>query len=78
MVISKFSGILDKNVEKPYWEQHPFVDEGLMKLVQMVPVMDIESATIRFVYPDDLDYYKSDVSLVFRDLDECCFKKLVF
>jgi len=63
MVEEKFTQIPDKNQSKANWSHlHPFATP--MKLVKMVPVMDLRSLTIRFATPDDDEHYKSDVSKV--------------
>lgn len=61
MVISKFSHIINKNVESPKWVDHPFLKEHHQTKVHVVPVKDSRTLTINFPTGDLEKFYKSGV-----------------
>lgn len=62
MVVSKFSGIVNKNVEAPRWNDAPFLTDQQASKVSIVPVKDSRSLTISFPTGDLEKHYKSSVS----------------
>lgn len=61
MVISRFSEIINKNVESPKWSQHPFLPEHYSTKILIVPIKDSRTLTLTFP-TDDLDqFYKASV-----------------
>ncbi|KPM06648.1 insulin-degrading enzyme-like protein [Sarcoptes scabiei] len=59
MVVPLFTPIQNRNVEPPKWLINPYDQNSLMKQVQVVPVKDKRSLELIFVYPDELEHYKS-------------------
>ncbi|KAG4071853.1 hypothetical protein HA402_006014 [Bradysia odoriphaga] len=59
MVVSKFSGIVNKNVEAPRWNDAPFLADQEATKVSIVPVKDSRSLTISFPTGDLEKHYKS-------------------
>lgn len=62
MVVPLFTPIQNRNVEPPKWLINPYDQNSLMKQVQVVPVKDKRSLELIFVYPDELEHYKSSVN----------------
>lgn len=62
MVVSKFSGIVNKNVVAPRWNDAPFLTDQQASKVSIVPVKDSRSLTISFPTGDLEKHYKSSVS----------------
>lgn len=77
MVVSKFSGIVNKNVEAPRWNDAPFLADQQASKVSIVPVKDSRSLTISFPTGDLEKHYKSSVNLFvhlsLRKLSLICF-----
>lgn len=63
MTVSLFSDVVNKNVEKPEWNDHPFGPEQLGMKGYVVPVKNLRNLNISFPIPDLRDYYKSGVSI---------------
>lgn len=59
MVISKFSGIVDKQVTSPRWPDKPYLEEHYQTKIHIVPVKDSRTLTISFGTGDLEKYYKS-------------------
>ncbi|KAJ6645539.1 Insulin-degrading enzyme [Pseudolycoriella hygida] len=59
MVVSKFSGIVNKNIEAPRWERSPYLPEHQASKLSIVPVKDSRSLTISFPTGDIEKHYKS-------------------
>lgn len=62
MVVPKFSGIVNKNVVAPRWNDAPFLADQQASKVSIVPVKDSRSLTISFPTGDLEKHYKSSVS----------------
>lgn len=62
MVLDKFAGIVNKEVEVPVWPQHPWRPEDRGTRVSVVPVKDTRALTISFPTGDLEKFYKSAVS----------------
>lgn len=62
MVVPMFSGIVNKNVEAPRWNDAPFLAEHQASKTSIVPVKDSRSLTISFPTGDLEKHYKSSVS----------------
>lgn len=58
MVNSKFSGIVNKNVESPKWFEQPFLKDQHQTKVFIVPVKDSRTLTINFATGDLDQFYK--------------------
>ena len=63
IVVDKFSDILNKEVEIPPYSEGPYLAEHLQVRVDVVPVKDVSSLTLRFPIPDFQMYYATKVSL---------------
>ncbi|KAF5280052.1 hypothetical protein FQA39_LY18167 [Lamprigera yunnana] len=59
IVVTLFSGVKDKNVTAPSWDEHPFTKEQLAKRGFIVPIRDVRSLNVVFPMPYLLQYYKS-------------------
>lgn len=64
MIISRFSEIVNKNVESPRWEEHPFLPEHYAAKVYIVPIKDSRTLTITFPTGDLDKYYKAGVRIL--------------
>lgn len=65
MIVSRFSEIINKDVESPKWPHHPFLPEHHGTKILIVPIKDSRTLTLTFP-TDDLDeYYKASVSIFY-------------
>lgn len=62
MVVKLFSGVEDKSVVAPRWEEHPFSYDNMRTRVYICPVKDVRNLNMVFPSPDLQEYYKSAVS----------------
>ena len=63
IVVDKFSGIVNKEVEIPRTCENPYLGEHLQVRVDVVPVKDVRYMNLRFPIPDFQMYYATKVSL---------------
>ena len=61
MVISKFSSIVNKDVEATRWSDQPYEEHQYATKVFIVPIKDMRSLVVSFTTPDLDVYYKSGV-----------------
>ncbi|CAG0887164.1 unnamed protein product [Cyprideis torosa] len=58
-VINTFCDIVNKNVQKPSWPDHPYGPDEVGKILEIVPVRDTRTLSIIFPIPDQIEYYKN-------------------
>lgn len=63
MVVQLFSGVKDKSVVAPRWEEHPFSENSMKTCVYICPIKDVRNLNMVFPSPDLQEYYKSAVSV---------------
>lgn len=63
MVVELFSSVKNKEVEAPYWPEHPMGSEQLKVKGFIVPVKDLRNLNINFPIPDLHEYYRAGVSV---------------
>lgn len=61
MVAPVFGKVVNKDVVRPEWLNHPFGTEELRKVAYMPPVEDLRELNILFPLPDYRKFYKSRV-----------------
>jgi len=57
IVVDKFTGIVNKEVEIPKYSEGPYLDEHLKIRIDIVPVKETRYITLRFPIPDFQKYY---------------------
>ena len=66
IVVEKFSGIVNKEVEVPRYSDSPYLDEHLKVRVETFPVKDKRSLALRFPVPYHVKtHYKTKVCFNF-------------
>lgn len=63
LVLPLFSGVENKTLQIPEWNEHPYGPEQLGDICYIIPVKDIRNLTLRWSIPDLHDLYKTNVSL---------------
>ena len=63
IIVDKFSGIVNKEVNIPRYCEGPYLAEHLQVRVDVVSVADVRWMTLRFPIPDFQMYYATKVSL---------------
>ena len=63
MTVPLFLNVINKNVEKPVWTDHPLGPEQLHVKLFAVPMKDIRKLEMIFPTPDLDEHYKSDVRI---------------
>lgn len=58
------SGIENKKVEMPLWQDEVFMRDQMLTKTFIEPIMDVRSMTLSFPTPDLKDYYKSRVRFI--------------
>ncbi|CAG0887466.1 unnamed protein product, partial [Cyprideis torosa] len=58
-VLKHFSKIVNKNVEKPSWPEHPYGPNEVGKILEIVPVRETREMAIIFPIPDQMKFYKT-------------------
>ncbi|CAK1554529.1 unnamed protein product [Leptosia nina] len=59
LIVKLFSGVVDRDVTPPYWEDHPYPSDRLRKRAYCEPVKDLRNLSIDFPIPDNRKHYKS-------------------
>ena len=63
IIVDKFSGIVNKEVEISRHREGPYLAEHLQVRIDIVPVDDVRYMTLRFQVPDFQSQYETVVSL---------------
>lgn len=63
MAVRCFANVVNKAVDAPIWEEHPFKLEQLRTCAYIVPLKDVRNLNIIFPSPDLQKYYKSVVCI---------------
>lgn len=58
-VVPKFINVRNKDAQLPSWPNHPYRDEELRKEINVVPIKDSRSLSIRFPIPDLHQFYRA-------------------
>ena len=59
MVMDLFNNVCNKNIEVPFWTQHPYHSKDNRTITYIVPVMDLKELIMVFPIPDISEKYKS-------------------
>ena len=61
MVVPLFGNVRNKHVTIPSWDESPYGEEELQKMIKIIPVKDVRDLGIVWCIPDLQPHYRTNV-----------------